>query len=571
MLLKIFLFSISFLFLYAADDEISTPPHVEKSISSVTIKKYALCHQLVEYKKTKHFSHLNDPVQTAGFYANFCKNSDNFAWFEKDLSLTPQAQEMLWSIDDSYNYGLNPEKYHKGELTFNLDRLKNEIFESNKKKISLTNEIDILFTDAYLSMAHDLYYGFTDWGKFQNATINDAPIAWERQIKQPIYAQKRLFSSLRKNNIKHSLQTLNPDFKEYGQLVKALAFYRSLEETEKITKIPLGPSISLNYTDERLPLIKQRLFETQDLLEIKNPEQTIYNETDLIDAVKKFQARNNLASDGLIGKKTVQIMNISATDRIQKIILNLERFRSLKNDLEKKDVYLNVNIPAYSMQVFEKGNELFHMNVIVGSKDRPTPILSSKLSYAVLNPTWTAPQTIVQEDILGKKNLLQYLQKHNMHIYRQTNGEMIEQDPKKIDWEPYIQAGAAPFTFKADSGKKNPLGTVKFIFPNKYSIYMHDTNTRGLFNNEYRALSSGCVRLGEPKKLLTYLSPKEDIITKDTQEEMRVDLAKRAPILIRYMTVGVDANQKVCFYDDIYGYDDLQLQMINKINFAKCD
>ena len=100
---------------------------------------------------------------------------------------------------------------------------------------------------------------------------------------------------------------------------------------------------------------------------------------------------------------------------------------------------------------------------------------------------------------------------------------------------------------------------------------MHDTNSRGLFKNEYRALSSGCIRLGEPKKLLTYLSPKEDIISGEIEDEHRVDLQKRLPVLIRYMTVGVDVNQKVYFYNDIYGYDDLQLQNIKKINFMKFD
>jgi murein L,D-transpeptidase YcbB/YkuD len=571
MLLRIFLLSISFLFLYADNEVAPTPIEVKSSVSLATIKKYALCHQLIEYKKAKRFSHLNSPTQTATFYTDYCKRLNNFAWFDKNLNTIQEAKELLSSIDDSYDDGLNPEKYHKGELTIALNLLKDEAFTSDKKKIELVNDIDILFTDAYLSMVHDLYYGFTDWEKFQGLKIDDEPIAWERAIKEPIYPQKRLFDSLRKNSIKNSLVTLNPDFKEYGRLVKALAFYRSLEKTEKITKIPFGPSIRLNYTDSRLPLIKQRLFETQDLLEINNTEQTIYNENDLIDAVKKFQTRNNLLPDGRIGNKTVKAMNISISDKVQKIILNLERFRWLNTGMDKKDVYLNVNIPAFSMQVLEKGNELFHMNVIVGSKERPTPILSSKLSYAVVNPTWTAPQTIIQEDILGKKNLLQYLDKHNMHVFRQINGEMIEQDPQAINWEPYIQAKAAPFTFKADSGKKNPLGVVKFIFPNKYSIYMHDTNSRGLFKNDYRALSSGCVRLGEPKKLLTYLSPKEDIITKDTQEEKRVDLAKRPPILIRYMTVGVDASQNIFFYDDIYGYDDLLLQTIKKINFAKCD
>ena len=577
MIIKIFFLVLVFFSLYAQSEEALTSDQVSSSatppaeINQTSIKHYAVCNSLVLYKKTNFFSTLNNSLLTQKFYTQYCKHLQNFAWFDSKLQYSPQALDLLASIDDSLHYGLNPEKYHQNELASDRDLLENGTFSSDEKKIALMNTIDLLLTDAYITMAEDLYYGFTDWEKFKTSKIADEQIEWDRPTKLPLLVTKRLFDSLKKNSIKSSLETLNPDFKEYTRLIKALAYYRSLEKDDEWVKIPFGSLIIFNSTDERLPLIKKRLLESGELDTITDPDGTLYDDKILISAVKKFQSRHNLSADGLIGNKTILAMNVPLSKKIMMIILNLERYRWLNSGMDKTDAYININVPAFTMQLLEKGDELFHMNVIVGTKDRPTPILSSKISYAVINPTWTAPQTIVKEDILEKKNLLEYLQKHNMRVYRQIHGEMVEQNPREIDWEPYKEAGAAPFTFKADAGKSNPLGVVKFIFPNKYSIYMHDTNSRGLFKNEYRALSSGCIRLGEPKKLLTYLSPKEDIISGEIEDEHRVDLQKRLPVLIRYMTVGVDVNQKVYFYNDIYGYDDLQLQNIKKINFMKFD
>ncbi len=577
MIIKIFFLVLTFLSLHAQPEEVSTSDELNTSApllvqtNQKSVKKYAVCNGLVAYKKTNFSSTLNNSLLTQKFYTQYCKRLQNFAWFDSKLHYSPQALDLLSSIDNSLHYGLNPEKYHQNELAVDRDLLENGTFENDEKKIHLVNSIDLLLTDAYITMAQDLYYGFTDWEKFKTSKIADEPIEWDRPTKLPLLVTKRLFDSLKKNSIQNSLETLNPDFKEYARLIKALAYYRSLEKDDQWVKIPSGPAIRLGNTDERLPLIKKRLVESGELETITDPDGTLYDDKTLIDAVKTFQSRHNLSADGLIGKKTIQAMNITLFKKITTIILNLERYRWLNSGMDKTDAYININVPAFRMQLLEKGDELFHMNIIVGTKDRPTPILSSKISYAVINPTWTAPQTIVKEDILEKKNLLKYLQKHNMHVYRQIHGEMVEQNPRVIDWKPYKKTGAAPFTFKADAGKSNPLGVVKFIFPNKYSIYMHDTNSRGLFKNEYRALSSGCIRLGEPEKLLTYLSPKEDIISADIEDEHRVDLQKRLPVLIRYMTVGVDSNQKVYFYDDIYGYDDLQLQNIKKINFMKFD
>ncbi len=577
MIIKIFFLALTFFSLYAQPEEVLTSDQVNSSaallaeINQNTLEKYAVCNHLTAYKKTNFFSTLNNSLLTEKFYTQYCIHLQNFAWFDSKLHYLPQALDLLSSIDDSLRYGLNPEKYHQNELAVDRDLLENGTFPSNEKKIDLTNTIDILLTDAYITMAQDLYYGFTDWEKFKSSKIADEQIQWDRPTKLPLLPTKRLFDSLEKNSVKSSLETLNPDFKEYARLLKALAYYRSLEKNAEWVTIPSGPPIRLNKTDERLPLIKKRLLESGELETITDPDETLYNDKTIIDAVKTFQSRHNLTPDGFIGKKTIQAMNIPLSKKITMIILNLERYRWLNSGMDKKDAYIDINIPAFTMQLLEKGDELFHMNVIVGKKERPTPILSSKISYAVINPTWTAPETIVKEDILEKKNLLDYLKKHNMHVYRQIHGEMVKQNPRAINWEPYKKAGAAPFVFKADAGKSNPLGEVKFIFPNKYSIYMHDTNTRELFKNEYRALSSGCIRLGEPQKLLTYLSPKEDMISGEIEDEHRVDLQKRLPVLIRYMTVGVDVNQKVYFYDDIYGYDDLQLQNIKKINFMKFD
>jgi len=577
MIIKIFFLVLVFFSLHAQSEEALTSDQVSSSatppaeINQKSIKQYSVCNSLVLYKKTNFFSTLNNSLLTQKFYTQYCKHLQNFAWFDSTLQYSPQALDLLASIDDSLHYGLNPEKYHQNELASDRDLLENGTFSSDEKKIALMNTIDLLLTDAYITMAEDLYYGFTDWEKFKTSKIADEQIEWDRPTKLPLLVTKRLFDSLKKNSIKSSLETLNPDFKEYTRLIKALAYYRSLEKDDEWVKIPFGSLIILNSTDERLPLIKKRLLESGELDTITDPDGTLYDDKILISAVKKFQSRHNLSADGLIGNKTIVAMNVPLSKKITTIILNLERYRWLNSGMDKTDAYIDINVPAFTMQLLEKGDELFHMNVIVGTKDRPTPILSSKISYAVINPTWTAPQTIVKEDILEKKNLLKYLQKHNMRVYRQIHGEMIEQNPRAINWEPYKEAGAAPFTFKADAGKSNPLGVVKFIFPNKYSIYMHDTNSRGLFKNEYRALSSGCIRLGEPKKLLTYLSPKEDIISGEIEDEHRVDLQKRLPVLIRYMTVGVDSDQKVYFYNDIYGYDDLQLQNIKKINFMKFD
>lgn len=538
-----------------------------------------LCKNFKELKKSDIFLGLNSLKETREFYIDYCKHSDALAWSDESLHLNHQAKELIQSIRDSYDEGLNPNKYHLQALEMQLEAFNNEMYQSGEEKQHALNRIDVLLSDAYISLANDLYYGFTNWKRFKEskkeqnkklARNNDSvkndkedTIEWERPVKTPIYPSKYLMTNLTLDKISDSLSSLSPDSAEYHRLKESLKYFRTLHANGGWGKIPEGPTIRIKQSDERVSLIKKRLYVSGDYHERENNETILYNEIELIDAVKSFQTRHNLTNDGLIGKKTINALNISSSSKVSKIILNMERYRWFNNGMDQYQSYIDINIPAFQMQVLEEGKEVIEMKVIVGKKKRPTPILNSKISYAVLNPTWTAPTTIVKEDILQKDNMQEYLLDHNMRVYATVDGELVEVNYDEIDWSLYSDKEYVPYVFKADAGESNPLGVVKFIFNNKYSVYMHDTNQRYLFKNEYRALSSGCLRLSEPMKLLSYLLEKKDaIIDKEEDADFIVNLKKKVPVVIRYMTVSVDKNNLVYFYDDIYGYDALQRESI---------
>jgi len=498
------------------------------------------------------------------FYSEWSKSSRAFAWLDQEQKPSKLYEELMAEIDGSYDHGLYPDRYHKKEILEYMDKIEAD----GEDRCNVFASLDALLTDAYITLAKDLYYGFTDWGRFQSYKTSKDPkddkLEWDRPKKAPLDIPKYLLTSLEKKEVAKSLQALSPNLEEYHRLIESLKKYRTLHSNGGWDAIPIGVKIKINQTDSRIGLIKKRLVAEGDLDEVVNEKNDVYNEEGLINAIKAFQTRHNLTSDGVIGAKTITALNLSSADKVDKIILNMERLRWLDTGVVKTGAYISVNIPSFQMRVFENGDEMMNIKVIVGKKDRPTPILTSKLSYATLNPSWTAPSTIVKEDILGKKNVLGYLQSHNMKVYASAGGAEI--NASAIDWKSYAGKENIPFRFKAEAGKKNPLGEIKFNFDNKYSVYMHDTNERGLFQNQYRALSSGCIRVGEPKKLLTYLSEKNDIIeNKEVSKnkpienkfaDQTVELKKKLPIIIRYMTVETDKDGSVYFYEDIYRHDE---------------
>ena len=263
-------------------------------------------------------------------------------------------------------------------------------------------------------------------------------------------------------------------------------------------------------------------------------------DTILQKAVKHFQKRFGLPVNGTVSNKLINELNIPIKKRIETILINIERARWLP--AEKDSNYFLVNIPEYKLHVFDSAINIWDMNVIVGKTATGTVIFNGNLKYIVFSPYWNIPSNIVKNEILpGIKRNKNYLDKNNMEKYGgDDNNPLIRQK----------------------SGPKNSLGLVKFLFPNNFDIYFHDTPNRDLFAANNRNFSHGCIRLGEPKKFAEYLLRNDTTYTSskidslmNLPKEKWITLPKSIPVFIVYFTSWVDKNGVLNFRNDIYGHD----------------
>jgi len=270
-----------------------------------------------------------------------------------------------------------------------------------------------------------------------------------------------------------------------------------------------------------------------------------------------FQLRNGLAADGVVGKATIEAMNIPVEDRIATIEANLERWRWLSDDLGES--YIKVNIANFELQVIEKDDMVFKTEAIVGLNSRETPVFSSIMTYLVLNPDWTVPPTILNTDIIPSViNNPGYLAEKNLKILRNDGTEV---DPSTIDWINIVTAGF-PYRIHQEPGPGNALGRVKFMFPNKFSVYIHDTPNHNLFGRTDRSLSSGCIRVNNPLALAAWLmkdspawTPAQIKNVIDEGKERTVNLAKPIQVHIVYLTAWASDEGLAYFRKDIYNRD----------------
>lgn len=368
-----------------------------------------------------------------------------------------------------------------------------------------------------------------------------------------------LVDAIATGRVQHSLDGLRSKSRCALGLNEALAKYRSIADAGGWPVVPSGPKMEKGDSDRRMDLLRTRLAVTGYGPYGSGGDPDRFDD-DLDRAVRLFQERHGLEVDGIVGPNTIAELNVTAEERVRQIMVNMERWRWLPRDLGER--HIQVNIADFQMRVFEAGDQVMEMRAIVGRNYRRTPVFSDMMTYLVINPYWNVPNSIAVKDKLPLlKKDPGYLGQNNMKVFRGWGMDAVELDPLTIDWNGLTEDNF-PFRLRQDPGPSNALGRIKFMFPNKFNVYIHDTPSRDLFDKAVRNFSSGCIRIENPVELAEYLlradpgwSRPAILSSIDRAEERTVRLPEPIRIYILYCTAWVDDLGNLQFRRDIYERD----------------
>ena len=429
---------------------------------------------------------------------------------------------------------------------------------SDTKKAMVYARLDLLLTNSYIRLLRFIVQGDVDWDLVQQKLkaleeSDDIKAVWEMR-KKPFLSTKEIISSINRQNINGYLDSLLPMKKRYLSLVELLNEYRRMDKFPKIAYT--NKVLKLGDRDSRISSIKRRLQITGDY-----PKGIKLNNTfdkALQKATITYQKRYLLKVTGSIDKTMTYYLNQPAKKNIQSIITNLDKTKLYPQKFENE--YIEVNIPDFNLRYYKTNNLFAKMGVVVGRIDRPTPLFENSIKYMVLNPTWTIPDNLIKRDLIHVfRDNPNYLAEHNIHVF---------EGKKEIDITPDMVTEyehsdkKVPFRFVQFPGDDNALGRIKFMFPNKYAVYLHDTDNKNLLNRRYKIYSSGCMRVDKPFELLNTLLPYakknynrieiDNIIA--TNKPHIIKLNRYIPIHIVYFTVYKE-DGLAYFKNDIYMYD----------------
>ncbi|MBN1141196.1 MAG: L,D-transpeptidase family protein [Deltaproteobacteria bacterium] len=486
----------------------------------------------------------------------YTERRDAAVWIHGQ-KLSREAERLIRYLRSLSDEGLCPEDYRLAELEELLGVHRGAEMSGGYIPAELLATLDVLLSDAFLCLADDLIAGRVDPRRVHEN--------W-RFPKVTQDASRLLRFALSENAVIDVLEQLKPSSPSYRRLVAALARYRDIAARGGWPRIPDGAVVRPGDSDPRMPLLVVRLAISGDLAA---GEEITFGALDapLRRALIRFQERHGLEGDGVLGAKTLQALNVTVDERIRQIEVNLERLRWLPKNLGLK--YLVVNIPDMMLTVMEEDHPVLWMPVVVGRALRETPVFSARMTYLVFSPFWHVPATIFREDKLPKiRKDAKYLEKNHFEIIPWSKGEDGEEvlDPRSIDWN-VVEADSFPAVMRQHPGPWNPLGQVKFMFPNPDSIYLHDTNEPWLFSRNQRLFSSGCIRIQRPLDLAQYLLEEEGWSCEKLLNATAlfhphtVLLPEPLPVYLLYQTAWAARDGSVQFRNDLY-FKDMMLDYL---------
>ena len=487
----------------------------------------------------------------------------------RENSLSPAAKELFEYISNDDTLNKNGKMYKDSSI---LQKMAEDMYAAKgntHEKVGLEFKISQLYK-GYTDYA---YFGSINWGAFNarisNLMVNDVSTEWVLH-RPDVYPAKMLGNAALGVSLKKQLDKAVPKAYRYKALQKALKKYLDIKGNGAWEQVFLSTKLKPGEYSEGMYSLRDRLRVTGDYSACDGSDESTLYDPCLQKAVKHFQARTGLQTDAVVGAGTLKELNKSVDDRITTIRLNLDRIKWLNERGSKRHIV--INIPDFQLYFEENGKLIQTMRVITGTPKHPTPIFSDTVEYIVLNPYWNIPKSIIQKEMIPKllKNS-KAMKKKDIEIYNGWGKGAKKISASSVDWSQYRYSKHMPYRFAQVPGKKNALGKVKFLFPNKFSVYMHDTPTKHLFKKNKRSFSHGCIRLHEPRELLRTFSTFNNNIDFDKSQEVLkgkkktyINLKEKAPVDVIYLTAWVDYDGNLQFRNDVYKYDKMQLKSFRK-------
>ncbi len=497
---------------YISDHYKKVNPNSE--IQQITLNNVDLINQF--YKEIKH-----NPI-----------------WINDSLELNNNGYEFILLLSTSYNYGLDSSRYYGNYLNKISNKIK--IIQKKEERYALASELEILLTNSYFLIGKDLNYGIVP----RDSSLLVSQI---QRKKFEINLPEHLLNSFKTDSVVHSLLALQPQHVEYKKLQNHLEKYLKTASLSK-EKITVN-----HFREDSIKAFQQ----SKKALVLHSYLKENSSDSDYVLALEKFQIQHGLKPDGLIGKNTAKALSKSPYSNYLKAIVSLEkwRWRSKWND-----DYIFVNIPSCEMKFYKNNKIKKSLNVVVGKPSTHTPELNDEMEYMIIYPFWNLPYSISSKELLPKiKKDSTYLKRNGYRVFSNKYKAINTND---INWN-NVTENNFDYKIRQNGGGGNSLGIIKFIFPNKNSIYFHDTPSKRYFKNEIRAYSHGCVRVQYPLQLAEIILESDkneyNIDSVNTyvnkKEQKRITLNTKIPVHIQYFTCGTDSNNNIIFYKDIYGLD----------------